>query len=212
MADVHAADTEAAVPRASQLRRGFWLEVLTVGWNVVEAVVALLAGAAAGSVALTSFGLDSVVEASSGSVLLWRLTAEPNANDPGRVAEIEARAQRLVGLTLLALAAYVATDAGLALWNAEQPSPTRIGIGLALASLAVMWWLAREKRSVAHAIDSRAMEADAFQTQACFWLSLFLLVGILLNMTLGWWWADPVAALGMCWFIVQEGLELFGGG
>lgn len=209
MADAVATPARAG-DRAEQLRRGFWLEVLTVAWNVIEAVVALLAGVAAGSVALVSFGLDSVIEASSGSVLLWRITAEAKAADPGRVAELEERAQSLVGLTLFLLAGYVATDAGLALWSAEQPSPSWVGIGLALASLAVMWWLAREKKDVADAIDSRAMEADAFQTTACFWLSLFLLVGIVLNLTLGWWWADPLAALGMCWFIVQEGLELFG--
>lgn len=201
----------ADLPRSAQLTRGLNLEYLTIAWNAVEALVAIVAGLAAGSIALVGFGLDSVVEGTSGGVLVWRLRAERDgARDPDQVAQLEARAQRLVALTLFALAAYVAIESGRRLWLGQEPSPSVVGIVLASLSLAVMWWLAREKHDVADVLGSRAMEADAFQTDACFWLSLILLVGTGLNVALDWWWADPLAAIGMAAFIVDEGREIWG--
>jgi cation diffusion facilitator family transporter len=199
--------------RPSLLRRALRLEYLTVGWNIVEGLIAITAGLAAGSVALLGFGIDSFVESASGSVLIWRLRAERNADDgdEGRIERAERRAQQLVAASLVLLAAYIAWDSITSLLAGERPEPSLVGMVLAIASLAVMWWLAREKRRVAIALGSRAMAADAFQTDACFWLSLFLLVGIGANALLGWWWADPLAALAMTMFIAKEALEAWRG-
>lgn len=199
--------------RPSLLRRALRLEYLTVGWNIVEGLVAITAGLAAGSVALIGFGIDSFVESASGSVLIWRLLAERNAGqaDEERIEHVERRAQKLVGASLVLLAAYIAWESVTSLLSGERPQPSAVGIGLAVASLIVMWWLARAKRKVGIALGSRAMTADAFQTDACFYLSMFLLVGIGANALFGWWWADPVAALAMTVFIGREALEAWRG-
>jgi divalent metal cation (Fe/Co/Zn/Cd) transporter len=181
------------------------LEYLTVGWNVVEGLVAVAAALAAGSIALLGFGIDSFVETSSGAILIWRLHAERHARDLEAVERLDRRARVLVGLSLFLLAAYVAFEAGRALVTRERPEPTFVGIAVTSVSMGVMWWLARAKRRAAMALGSRALEADSFQTTACWWLSLTTLVGIGLNAALGWWWADPVAALVMTYFLVREG-------
>jgi len=196
-----------AVTRAQLLSRGLRLEYLTVGWNIVEGLVAITAALAAGSVALMGFGIDSFVESASGSILTWRLLAERRATGEERIEQVERRAQLLVASSLVLLAGYIAFESVTSLLAGERPQPSLVGIGLALASLSVMWWLARQKRRVGVALGSRAMTADAFQTDACFWLSLFLLVGIGANVLFGFWWADPAAALGMTVFILREARE-----
>jgi divalent metal cation (Fe/Co/Zn/Cd) transporter len=193
------------------VRRGLLLEYFTVAWNVVEGVVSVWAAIAAGSVALLGFGIDSFVETSSGVVLIWRLRAERHARDPAEIELLDQRAHKLVGLSLFLLAGYVAFDAVKALATRERPEPTLVGVGITVLSLAVMGWLARAKRRTASALSSRALEADSFQATACFWLSLITLAGIGLNAVLGWWWADPVAALGMTWFLLSEGREAWRG-
>jgi divalent metal cation (Fe/Co/Zn/Cd) transporter len=197
--------------REALVRRALGLEALTVGWNVVEGLVAVAAAGAAGSVALLGFGLDSFVECASGAVLLWRLAAERRGLDGAAVERIDRRARRLVGASLFLLAAYVAADAARSLWGGERPEPSAVGIVLTSVSIVAMVWLARAKRRAAAALGSRALEADAFQTTACFWLSIVTLGGIALNAALGWWWADPVAALAMTWFIGREGIEAWRG-
>jgi divalent metal cation (Fe/Co/Zn/Cd) transporter len=202
---------EEASTRARLLRRGLRLEYLTVAWNVVEGLVSVAAAVAAGSVALLGFGIDSFVETASGLVLIWRLRAEARARDGQEIARLDERAHRLVGLSLFLLAAYIAFDAAKALLTGERPEPTAAGIAVTSLSLAAMWWLARAKRRAARDLGSRALAADSFQTTACFWLSLITLVGIAANAALGWWWADPVAALAMTWFLVSEGREAWRG-
>jgi divalent metal cation (Fe/Co/Zn/Cd) transporter len=197
--------------RSQALTHAARLEYLTIGWNVLEGLIGVAAALAAGSVALLGFGIDSFVESSSGAVLLWRLAAERSAQSHTTVEVLDRRARRLVGVTLFLLAAFVAVDAVWTLWRQEQPRPSVIGIGLALVSIGVMAWLARAKRRVAHLLGSRALEADAFQTTACFWLSIIVVCGIGLNAAFGWWWADPVAALGMTYFIAREGREAWRG-
>ncbi|MGH2683419.1 MAG: cation diffusion facilitator family transporter [Actinomycetota bacterium] len=197
--------------RRSLLRSGLRLEYLTVGWNLVEGVVAVLAALVAGSVALLGFGIDSFVESASGSVLVWRLLAERGATGQERIERVEQRAQRLVAVSLVGLVVFVTVDASRTLWLREHPDPSAVGIVLTAVSLGVMWWLARAKRRTAIALGSRAMEADAFQTTACWGLSLVVLVGVGLNAVLGWWWADPVAALGITYFLVREALEAWRG-
>ncbi len=197
--------------RAALLRHARRLEHLTIGWNVVEGLVAVGAALAAGSVALLGFGIDSFVECASGLVLLWRLGAERRGMDAAAVERLDQRAHRLVGASLFLLAGYVALDAGHALWTGERPEPSAVGMVLTAVSILTMRWLAAAKRRAAAALGSRALEADAFQTTACFWLSVVALAGIGLNMALGWWWADPVAALVMTWFIGQEGAQAWRG-
>ena len=197
--------------REVNLERALRLEYLTIGWNVVEGLVAVTAALSAGSIALLGFGVDSFVECASGLVLLWRLAAERRGMDGEAIERLDRRAHRLVGASLFLLAAYIAVDAGHALWARERPGPTLVGIALTSISIATMLWLARAKRRAAAALGSRALEADAFQTTACFWLSVITLAGIGLNAALGWWWADPVAALGMTWFLAKEGREAWRG-
>lgn len=197
--------------RHDLVTRGLRLEYLTVGWNVIEGLVSVGAAVAAGSVALLGFGIDSFVETTSGLVLIWRLRAERHTRDPEEIERLDLRAHKLVAISLLVLAAYIAFDAAKTLLLRERPEPTLVGVAITTVSLAVMWWLARAKRSTARSLGSRALEADSFQTTACFWLSLITLAGIGLNAALGWWWADPVAALGMTYFLVSEGREAWRG-
>lgn len=193
--------------RGRLLKRGLRLEYLTVGWNVVEGLLAVTVALAAGSVALLGFGIDSFIEVMSGLIIVWRLHAEREAADHETVERLERRAQRLVATSLVALAAYVVADAVTTLASGEKPTPSVAGVVLAALSLGVMWWLARAKRRTAIGLGSRAMEADAFQTTACWWLSLTVLVGVGLNMVFGLWWADPVAALVIPYFLVREARE-----
>ena len=197
--------------REQLLRRGLRLEYLTVGWNVIEGIIGIAAALAAGSVALLGFAVDSFIESASGGVLLWRLLAEQRMADAETVERIERHAQRLVGASLLILAAYIAIEAALRFAGGERPEPSPVGIALTATSLGVMWWLARAKARTAVALGSRAMKADAFQTTACWWLSLVVLGGVSLNALLGWWWADPIAALGVTYFLVREGRDVWRG-
>lgn len=190
--------------REAMVARGLRLEYFTLGWNLLEALVALVCGVIAGSIALVGFGLDSVVEVSSGSVLLWRLRADRYAENRERA---ERFAVRLVGVSFLLLALYVAGDAIMTLLRRETPEESIPGIVLAIASLIAMPLLARAKRRVARGLNSGAMQADSRQTDICAYLSAILLGGLLLNAALGWWWADPVAALIMVPLIGHEGME-----
>ncbi len=158
--------------RAASIRTGRRLEYLTIGWNSLEAIIAVGAGAVAGSIALVGFGIDSIIEVSSGAILLWRLTAGEHR---------ERLALKLVGFSFLALAAYVAFDAVKSLALREPPEASYVGVALAALSLIVMPVLARGKRKVAASLNSRAMKADARQTDICAYLSAILLGGLLLN-------------------------------
>lgn len=188
--------------RSANVRRGRNLEYLTIGWNSMEAVVAIGAGLLAGSIALVGFGVDSVIESLSGAVLLWRLFAGEHR---------EQLALKLVGGSFLILAAYVTFDAGKSLLFREPPETSYVGIGLAILSLIVMPVLARAKRQVAANLNSRALQADSRQTDICAYLSAILLFGLGLNVLFGWWWADPVAALVMIPIIAKEGIEALRG-
>jgi divalent metal cation (Fe/Co/Zn/Cd) transporter len=176
-----------------------------MGWNCTEAVVGIVAGIVAGSIALIGFAVDSVIESLSGLTLLWRL--RQHEYDQRR----EHIALRLVGVSFLLLAVYVAVDAAKSLIAHESPRPSIVGIVLAAVSLVVMPLLARAKRRVAVRLDSRALHADSRQTDLCAYLSAILLLGLSLNALFGWWWADSVAALIMVPIIAREGIEAFRG-
>jgi divalent metal cation (Fe/Co/Zn/Cd) transporter len=190
------------VERVGNVRRGRLLAYLTIGWNSLEGIIAVGAGIFAGSVALIGFGVDSVIEVSSGAIILWRLAAGEHR---------ELLALRLVGLSFLALAAYVAFDAVKSLIFVEQSERTYIGVAIAALSLVVMPLLAREKRRVAMRLNSRAMTADSRQTEICAYLSAILLGGLGLNALFGFWWADPIAALVMVPIILKEGIDALRG-
>ncbi len=193
--------------RARNVSRALRLEYLTVGWNVIEGVVAIAAALAAGSVALLAFGIDSFVECASGGVLIWRLKAERTAKDAAAIERLDRRAHQLVGWSLFALAGWVVFDASRSLWLQERPEPSVVGMVMLALSIAAMYWLAKAKRRAAAALKSRALQADSFQTSACFWLSVVGLAGVGLNAAFGFWWADPVAALGIAILLVKEGRE-----
>ena len=198
--------------RPLNLKRGLHLEYLTVGWNVVEGIIAVAAGIAAGSIALIGFGVDSFVETISGAVIIWRLMAEIRGqHDDEAMERIEQRAERIVGIAFLLLAAYVGFEAVRALVNQEAPDASPVGIALTAVSIVVMLWLARAKRRTGEALGSRAMLADAQQTYACWYLSVVALAGLALNAAFGFWWADPLAALGITVLLVREGLEALRG-
>ena len=197
--------------RAPLVRRALRLEYATVGWNIVEGVVAVGAAIAAGSIALLGFGVDSFVETASGAILIWRLRADQGTHDETAIEQLDRRAHQLVGISLFLLAGYIALEASRAMWVRERPEASWVGIGVTAVSIGAMWWLARAKRIAATALGSRALAADSFQTSACFWLSIITLSGIGLNALFGWWWADPAAALAMTPLLVREGREAWRG-
>ncbi len=194
--------------REQTVFRGIGLEYFTIAWNTLEAVVAIVSGLLAGSIALVGFGLDSVIETFSGATLLWRLRHDA---DPERREKAEKLALRLVGWSFVALTLYVAVEAIKDLVRRDRPQESLPGIGLAVASVIVMPLLARAKRRVAAGIGSGALQADSRQTDICAYLSAILLGGLLLNALLGWWWADPVAALAMSPIIAREGIAALRG-
>lgn len=191
--------SEQVIERSVLVRRGKFLEYFTIGWNLLEAVVAVGSGLIAGSIALVGFGIDSLIESLSGSILLWRLADDGD--------DREKLAVRLVGASFMILAAYVAFDAVKSLIYQETPEASYVGIALATVSIVVMPFLARAKKDVGVKLGSRAMVSDSKQTNICAYLSVILLVGLILNALFGWWWADPVAALIMIPIIVKEGIE-----
>ena len=194
--------------RVAAVQRGKRLEYFTILWNSLEGLIALASGFLAGSVALVGFGLDSVIEVSSGVALLWRLHF---GEESSHREAADRAALRIVGLSFLALAGYLAYDSAETLLAKETPERSLIGIGLAAVSLIVMPFLARAKRSVAAEIGSGAMQADAKQTDFCTYLSAILLGGLGLNAAFGWWWADPVAGLVMVPIIAKEGVNALRG-
>lgn len=190
--------------RTALVRRGLWLNYFGIGYNSLEGILAVGAGMVAGSVALVGFGIDSIIEVSASIAAQWRLRAD---FDPERREKVERVTLRIIGVSFLALAAYVAYDSAMSLWHRDAPDESRFGIGLAIFSVIVMPLLVRAKRKIAVGLGSRSLHADANQTMLCTYLSAILLGGLLLNAILGWWWADPVAALIMVPIIAREGIE-----
>jgi divalent metal cation (Fe/Co/Zn/Cd) transporter len=201
--DTSAEETRLAT-RELLVRRGLRLSYATIGYNSLEAIASLIAGLLAGSVALVGFGIDSVIEVSASLAAQWRLRSDL---DESRRSRSEGVTHRFVGVCFLALAAYVAVDSARTLWLRERPDRTIAGIVILAMSVVVMPLLARAKLRVAAEMESGALRAEARQTSLCAYLSVIALVGVFLNATLGWWWADPLAALGMVPIIVSEGVD-----
>lgn len=195
---------EFAQSRRTIAQRGKRLEYFTIVWNTLEGLVAISAGTVAGSISLLGFGIDSFIEVTSGVTLLWRMSVD--GDEESRETN-ERRSLRIVGVCFIALALYVAYEAVSDLFDRKAPEHSIAGIVLACVSLVAMPLLSRAKKKIGNQLASVAMAADAKQTDFCVYLSAILLVGLLLNAALGWWWADPIAGLLMTPFIVREGLD-----
>jgi len=194
----------ALLERHRRQRVALGLAWATIAWNAVEAIVAIIAGAVASSIALIGFGLDSTVEVMSASVIVWQMTRDvPEAR--------EAKALRLIAVSFFALAGYVTVQAGLDLLATSEPDTSSVGIVLAAVSLVVMPVLAGLKRRNGRRLGSNSVVADSRQTMLCTYLSAVLLVGLVLSATVGWWWADPVAALVIAALAFKEGREAWRG-
>jgi len=199
--------TPAGADRDRQIEIGLWLLVGTMAYNAIEAVVALWAGARAGSIALVGFGFDSIIELTAASVVLWRFSVEARGRGAEAVEAAEQKVHKFVGFTFLVLAAYVLLQSAWDLWAREAPSESIVGLVLAAVSLVIMPVVAMWKIRVANKIGSGALRAEAKETIACSYLSFCLLLGLAANATVGWWWADPVAALLMVPWLIKEGRE-----
>lgn len=188
------------------LKIAFILVVLTIVYNVAEAMVAVFTGYTSESIALIGFGFDSLLEVSAAALMLWRLIEQVKHQNDEAVERAETTVHRFVGFTFLLLAAYIAYDAGTTLWHQARPDETMLGIAIAALSLLIMPLLSCGKIRAAKEINSAALRAEAKETIACSILSLILLIGLGLNALFGWWWADPVAALAMIPWLIKEGV------
>lgn len=193
--------------RSAQVRQGVWIECITVFWMTIEASVAISVGFATHSVSLQGFGIDSIIELLSGGVLLWRLLVEQRGGSVEAVEQAERRAAWISAIGLFALAAYIVLNSVMAFLTRTRPEASWVGIALAIAAVIIMPLLWRSKLHIATKINSAALKADAMCSITCAYMSITLLVGLLLNTLFGWWWADPLAALVLVYFIVQEGRE-----
>ena len=195
------------ISRARQVRQGVWIECVTIFWMTIEASVAIIVGYATHSVSLQGFGIDSIIELISGGVLLWRLLVEQRGGSIEAVEQAEHRASWITAFGLFALAVYIVVDSAITLITRSHPQASWWGIGLAIAAAIVMPLLWRSKLHIARKIGSAALKADAMCSITCAYMSITLLIGLLLNTLFDWWWADPLAALVLVYFIVQEGRE-----
>jgi divalent metal cation (Fe/Co/Zn/Cd) transporter len=180
------------------IRRAQTLTWIGNAWHVAEFAIALAAGIAAGSIALIGFGADSLVEGAAGFVLAWRLAKGERA---------ERRAQQLIAGSFFVLAAYIAVESVRTFAGGDHPETSWIGIALAAFTAVTMPLLAHAKRRVGNSIASSATVNEAAQNQLCAYMSVALLAGLSANALLGWWWADPMAALAIAGIAVQEGVR-----
>ncbi|MGZ6564600.1 MAG: cation transporter [Solirubrobacteraceae bacterium] len=193
-------DRERLQARARLLARGGLV------WHGVEAAIAIVAGAVAGSIALIAFGADSLIEALAGIIVLWRFNVARADSE-----HAEWRAQQLIAITFWLLAAYVTVDATITLASGEHPASSPVGIGLSIVTLIAMPLLANAKANVARQLGSHAGHSESRQNMLCAYLSAALLIGLTLNAAFGWWWADPATALVIAAVAAREGRESWRG-
>ena len=193
--------------RVQAVWSGVQIEVITFGWMIVEAIVAIAAGILARSVLLTAFGLDSVIELVTGGVLLWRLVTEARGVSLGRLEQVENRAAWVVGISLALLCVYVVVTSVAGLLTSVHAAESPMGIVLSVAALLIMPLLAWRKRAIAAQLGSSALRGDAACSITCAYMAGALLVGLALNAAFGWWWADSLAALALLYWLVPEARE-----
>lgn len=196
--------------RVALIRQAFRLEWTTVAWELVEAGVGISAAIAAGSVTLMAFGIDTLIELASASVLIWRLTVELRRGETFS-ERAEQVASRLSGGLLFALAVYIVAAAGWSLWTHHHEATSFAGLAIAILAMPIMTVLARRKIAVATKLGSRAMRADAMESITCGWLSLVVVVGLVANLALGMWWVDAATALVIVGLVVREAHEAWRG-
>jgi divalent metal cation (Fe/Co/Zn/Cd) transporter len=196
--------------RAAMIEQAFRLEYVTLAWMMLEAGVAIGSGIAAGSLTLVAFGIDSLIELASACVLVWRLTIELQH---GRVFadSAERMASRIGGALLFALAAYVVASAGWLFWTRQGAEFSLPGLVIGVLSIPIMYFLARRKLQLATALGSRALRTDAVESITCGWLAFVVVIALVAQFFIGAWWVDPVASLGIVWFLVREGREAWEG-
>lgn len=197
--------------RQAALRAGVRIEVVTVAWMLVEAVIAIGAGIIARSVLLTAFGIDSVIELVTGATLLWRLSVETRSGSLERVERAENRAAWVTGIGLIALCVYVVGTSVLSLAAQNKPENSYVGIGLAVVAVLAMPVLAWRKRTIAGRINSGALRADAACSITCAYMAGTLLAGLVVNAVFRWWWADGAAALALLYWLIPEAREALEG-
>jgi divalent metal cation (Fe/Co/Zn/Cd) transporter len=205
-----AGQRKAPADRSDMIREAFRLEYVTLAWMSLEAIVAIGSGLAAQSLVLVAFGLDSLIELASAGVLVWRLTVELRHGQKFAEAA-EQRAARIGGALLFALAAYVVLAAGWKLWQRTGGEFSLPGLVLSLLSIPIMYYLSRRKLRLADALGSRALRADAIESITCGWLAFVVVAALVAQFATGLWWIDPVASLGIVWFLMREGKEAWSG-
>jgi divalent metal cation (Fe/Co/Zn/Cd) transporter len=195
--------------RTKEIGMGVRIEVVTILWMVIEMAVSIGAGIAARSVLLTAFGVDSLIELVSGSILLWRLSVEQRGGDLVNVKSSERRSAWVVAASLALLCAYVLISSVYMLLTHSQPESSVIGIGISAAALLIMPWLAVSKRRIAKRIDSAALAGDAANSLTCAYMAGTVLAGLIFNKLFGLWWVEYIAALVFLVWLVRETLEVF---
>ncbi|MGD0751331.1 MAG: cation transporter [Anaerolineales bacterium] len=195
--------------RASDIKLGIRIEVITILWMVIEMAVSIGAGIAAKSVLLTAFGLDSLIELVSGSILLWRLSVESRGGNLKSVERSERRATWVVAVTLGLLCAYVLISSVFGLLTHAKPESSFIGIVISAAALLIMPFLAVSKRRISKRINSVALAGDAANSITCATMAGIVLLGLVLHTLFGFWWAEYIAALGFLVWLIKETLEVF---
>jgi divalent metal cation (Fe/Co/Zn/Cd) transporter len=202
--------SEVASGRVALIRQAFRLEYLTLAWMTIEAAVAIGAGIAADNLTLTAFGIDSLIELASATVLVWRLTVELRRGQ-AFAENAERTASRIGGALLFALAAYVVVGAGWKLWTRQGAEFSLPGLVISVLAIPTMYFLSQRKLKVANALGSRALRADAVESITCGWLAVIVVAALLAQLLVGAWWVDPLASLGVVWFVVREAREAWEG-
>jgi len=195
--------------RSADIRQGVRIEVISVIWTGIEMAVSIGAGIAAGSILLTAFGIDSLIEMVSGGILLWRLLVESRQGDVERVEQAEKRATWVVAITLALLCIYVLVTAVYGLLVRARPENSILGIGISAAAVLFMPYLAVTKRRIARRIHSDALTGDATNSFTCVYMAGTVLAGLALNTLFGWWWAENLAALLFLVWLIRETWETF---
>ena len=205
-----ASPSSATGNRAALVEQAFRLEYMTLAWMTLEAAVAIGSGVIAGSLTLTAFGIDSLIELASAGVLVWRLNVELRR---GQVfaESAEGTASRIGGALLFALAAYVVVSAGWRLWTREGAEFSLPGLIISVLAVPVMYLLSRRKLQVARWLGSRALRTDAVESITCGWLALVVVGALVAQLFIDAWWIDPLASLGVVWFVIREGREAWEG-
>jgi divalent metal cation (Fe/Co/Zn/Cd) transporter len=200
----------SAADRAGMIEQAFRLECFTLAWMMVEAAVAFGSGIAAGSLALTAFGIGSLIELASAAVLAWRLRGELR-HGQAFTETAERMASRIGGALLFALAAYIVLNAGWRLWTQQGADFSLPGLIISVLAIPVMFFLSRRKLQVANALGSRALRTDAVESITCGWLAFVVVAALIAQLLIGAWWVDPLASLGVVWFVIREGREAWEG-